>query len=106
MTDFYFHHQSQATAAGDPHIWIRDDLAKGAGGDYRFLSYCKGQDATDQQHYRNNDHEACNKDKTAIKRAALWRRGSDTTTPPQGWTWISADLNEGRGGDYLYIVTR
>lgn len=64
------------------------DLAKGAGGDCRWLL------------------PIYDTLKPKLTDAALWRTPGNTTVPPMGWGLISADLNGGRGGDYLYIVSR
>jgi hypothetical protein len=64
------------------------DLAKGAGGDYRYVRPCY-----DQASY-------------AVTDVALWRTGDQQWNAPDGWHGKSADINEGRGGDYLYLVWR
>ncbi|KAF3167630.1 hypothetical protein TWF751_008015 [Orbilia oligospora] len=68
---------------GDP---ARADLAKGAGGEFRLLKY----------EYRFSG--------PAIYDVALWRSGGRQCIPPAGWDGMSSDINEGRRGDYLYIV--
>ncbi|KAF3189763.1 hypothetical protein TWF788_009748 [Orbilia oligospora] len=68
---------------GDP---ARADLAKGAGGEFRLLKY----------EYRFSG--------PAIYDVALWRSGGRQPIPPAGWDGMSVDINEGRRGDYLYIV--
>ncbi|KAK6520188.1 hypothetical protein TWF506_000471 [Arthrobotrys conoides] len=68
---------------GDP---ARADLAKGAGEEFRFLKYV----------YRFTG--------PAIYDVALWRSGGRQCIPPTGWDGMSCDINEGRRGDYLYIV--
>ncbi|KAF3901832.1 hypothetical protein AA313_de0207899 [Arthrobotrys entomopaga] len=64
------------------------DLAKGAGGDYRYLRACY-------------DHA-----EYAVTDVALWRCSDKQYNAPQGWHGKSGDINEGRGGDYLYLVWR
>ncbi|KAE8146589.1 hypothetical protein BDV25DRAFT_48398 [Aspergillus avenaceus] len=66
----------------------RDDMAKGAGGKYRYidLQYGEGE---------------------KIKRVSLLRRKdsvSYNTIHSLGFDGYSGDINSGRGGDYLYIV--
>ncbi|EGX44260.1 hypothetical protein AOL_s00193g172 [Orbilia oligospora ATCC 24927] len=68
---------------GDP---ARADLAKGAGGDFRLLRY---------------EYKFAG---PAIYDVALWRSGGRQCIPPAGWDGMSVDINEGRRGDYLYIV--
>ncbi|CAK7212931.1 hypothetical protein SCUCBS95973_001627 [Sporothrix curviconia] len=89
--------------ASSPHImadniWVdirdssdgdRDDLAKGAGGDYRYLSWTNNMNAT---HF--------------ITDIALWRAADKKDSPPENWHHKSDDINRGRGGDYLYLVWR
>lgn len=55
-----------------------------------------------------------------LKEAALYRVSISSTpvpggpipeqppgsAPPPGWSFISADLNQGRGREYLYVVAR
>ncbi|KAK6352055.1 hypothetical protein TWF718_005204 [Orbilia javanica] len=65
------------------------DLAKGAGGKYRYLIP------------REEISEGY------IVEVALWRGHIDSA--PYGWKWayhpyVSADINNGRGGDYLYFL--
>ncbi|KAM3426225.1 hypothetical protein NHJ13734_009585 [Beauveria thailandica] len=67
----------------------RDDLAKGAGGDYRYLALSNDMNAT---HF--------------VTDVALWRTGEAHYNPPNGWHHKSDDINKGRGGDYLYLVWR
>ncbi|KAK4653286.1 hypothetical protein QC762_0082020 [Podospora pseudocomata] len=66
-----------------------DDLAKGAGGDYRYFSWSNNMDAT---HF--------------VTDVALWRTGDAQHSPPDGWNSMTGDINKGRGGDYLYLVWR
>ncbi|KAK6338455.1 hypothetical protein TWF730_002515 [Orbilia blumenaviensis] len=68
---------------GDPG---KVDLAKGAGGDFRFLTF---------KHSLSGP---------GIYDVALWRSGGRQSLPPADWTGMSSDINEGRGGTYLYIV--
>ncbi|KAJ3547348.1 hypothetical protein NM688_g5410 [Phlebia brevispora] len=65
----------------------QSDLAKGAGGSYRYLlPLC---DAT-------NDRKITN--------IRLLRSGSGLNTPPVGYTGMTSDLNQGRRGDFLYVI--
>jgi len=64
------------------------DLAKGAGGQDRFLQYQSGPAS----------------DKKYIDKMLLWRTAQPETSPPGSWSGISGDLNAGRGGDSLYIL--
>ncbi|KAF3904308.1 hypothetical protein ABW20_dc0103210 [Dactylellina cionopaga] len=64
------------------------DLAKGAGGDYRYIRPC----------YDIADY--------AVTDVALWRCDDKQWNAPEGWHEKSADINEGRGGDYLYLIWR
>ncbi|KAK3385119.1 hypothetical protein B0H63DRAFT_522460 [Podospora didyma] len=57
-----------------------DDLAKGAGGDYRYFSWSNDMSAT--------------------------QAGDAQSNPPGGWDHKSDDINKGCGGDYLYLVWR
>ncbi|CAK7223404.1 hypothetical protein SBRCBS47491_005196 [Sporothrix bragantina] len=75
--------------SGDKDPRRDDDLAKGAGGDYRYLSWSNDMNAT---HY--------------ITDVALWRSGDEKNSAPQGWHGKTGDINRGRGGDYLYLVWR
>ncbi|KAK6526200.1 hypothetical protein TWF281_011235 [Arthrobotrys megalospora] len=80
----------------DIRLWItdyndglNDDLAKGAGGKYRYL--------LPEENIENE----------YITEVALWRGKLDSA--PYGWKWaydpgVAADINSGRGGDYLYLV--
>ncbi|KAH6891474.1 hypothetical protein B0T10DRAFT_485368 [Thelonectria olida] len=64
-----------------------DDLAKGAGGDYRYLQWSNDMDV---EHY--------------VTEVALWRTTSAENRPPMGWEGKTEDINRGRGGDYLYLI--
>ncbi|KAK0666762.1 hypothetical protein QBC41DRAFT_305001 [Cercophora samala] len=74
---------------GDNDGGRNDDLAKGAGGDYRYLSWSNDMDAS-----------------RFVTDLALWRSGDEQGSPPGGWHHMSGDINKGRGGDYLYLVWR
>ncbi|KAI9798907.1 MAG: hypothetical protein M1833_004410 [Piccolia ochrophora] len=70
------------------------DLAKGAGGTFRYLkwqgqAYCPG-----------DDFWFC----PYVKEVKLWRNGSPKSSPPSGYDAMTTDINEARGGDYLYVV--
>ncbi|KAG9501719.1 hypothetical protein J7337_007410 [Fusarium musae] len=64
-----------------------DDLAKGAGGDYRFLDWTRNMTAT-----------------KFITEFSLWRQSIPQGAPPAGWDGITGDINAGRGGDNLYLI--
>ncbi|KAH7009807.1 hypothetical protein EDB80DRAFT_891959 [Ilyonectria destructans] len=89
-------HRANSPTAMVENIWVEisgsndgdsKDLAKGAGGDYRFLKWS------------NN-----NGDRTKIADVALWRCDDSQSNPPSGWHGMTADINRGRGGDYLYLI--
>ncbi|EKM56393.1 uncharacterized protein PHACADRAFT_92490, partial [Phanerochaete carnosa HHB-10118-sp] len=63
------------------------DLAKGAGGDYRYLIV-------------NTDISQERK----ITALALLRSESSVDMPPLGWDEATIDINKGRGKMYLYLV--
>ncbi|KAI9147015.1 hypothetical protein HJFPF1_13045 [Paramyrothecium foliicola] len=78
------------------HIWRdvldnpiegRDDIAKGAGGSYRYLQW-------------SNDMRANH----FISSIWVWRTKEEKHSPPEGWSGKTDDINAGRGGDYLYII--
>lgn len=100
LTDFYFHRTSYNDMPKGPNAGWPDysgDLADGenpySSHMMRWLSYV--------QNGRNQN---------VVRDAALCRMsnasGGSKGNPPDGWKWISADLNQKRGGEYLYIVTR
>ncbi|KZW01226.1 hypothetical protein EXIGLDRAFT_760985 [Exidia glandulosa HHB12029] len=64
--------------------WAQD-LAAGAGGDYRYIfaSYGGG---------------------TPVTELGLYRTGSGISTPPPGYDAMTGDINKGRGKTYLYLV--
>ncbi|KAI0454541.1 hypothetical protein F5B21DRAFT_475008 [Xylaria acuta] len=66
-----------------------DDLAKGAGGSYRYFSWSNDMNAN---HF--------------VTDVALWRSSDAQWNPPSGWHHKSDDINKGRGGDFLYLVWR
>ncbi|KAF5024857.1 hypothetical protein F66182_3096 [Fusarium sp. NRRL 66182] len=90
-------HRAQAPGQLVNNLWIdvtgsddsRSDLAKGAGGDYRYIGSSKDTNATQ-----------------FITDVGLWRSGDGQDSPPAGWHGKSIDINSGRGGDYLYLVWR
>ncbi|KAF4984517.1 hypothetical protein FZEAL_313 [Fusarium zealandicum] len=92
------HRASNARLMAD-NIWIdirgssidnrNDDLASGAGGDYRYLQWSNNMAAS---HF--------------VTDVGLWRSDDSQDDPPNGWHHKSADINRGRGGDYLYLVWR
>lgn len=63
----------------------RHDIARGAGGKYRYLS-------------SENDGG------WAIRNIALYRSTTEQSSPPSGYSGMCTDLNLNRGGTYLYIV--
>ncbi|KAH7136842.1 hypothetical protein B0J13DRAFT_560135 [Dactylonectria estremocensis] len=65
----------------------RPDLAKGAGGDYRYLVETRGQGS-----------------ERKINDVGLWRSDDKQEQPPAGWDGMTTDVNDGRGGDYLYVI--
>lgn len=87
--------QNSSSAATNVRITIQSendpkyqDLAKGAGGDYRYLRIEK--DGSQK-----------------ITNIRLLRRKEDTsfeTIKALGFDGYSTDINKGRGGDYLYLV--
>ncbi|KAL4724747.1 hypothetical protein ACLX1H_008192 [Fusarium chlamydosporum] len=67
----------------------RDDLAKGAGGDYRYIRLFREPN-----------------ERGYITEVAIWRPAEHRYGPPQGWDGMSNDINARRGGDYLHLVWR
>lgn len=67
----------------------RDDLAKGAGGDYRFI--IEESDPSNVQ---------------KIVNVWLLRSDSAIDSPPEGYSGMTTDINKGRGGNHLYVVWR
>lgn len=63
------------------------DLARGAGGAYRFLVPVRD----------------IRKDEKVVA-AALVRAQQYHGAPPDGYNRISRDINDGRGGDYLHLA--
>ncbi|KAL8801251.1 MAG: hypothetical protein Q9182_004600 [Xanthomendoza sp. 2 TL-2023] len=68
---------------------ITDDLAKGAGGKYRYLQFNKDP----------NSH-------VKMTAAALFRHvgNAPTIKDAPGWDVMTSDINEERRGDWLYVV--
>ena len=64
-----------------------DDLAKGAGGDYRYL--LSAQDITQ-----------INK----VIEVGLLRSDQEVPSPPDGWDGQTIDINKSRGKTYLYLL--
>lgn len=65
----------------------RLDLAKGAGGAFRYLlPFCNPQTAD------------------RICALGLLRSSEAVGTPPEGYTGMTSDINKDRGGSYLYLV--
>ena len=71
-------------SAADPSL---DDLAKGAGGDYRYLI-----PARDIQ------------EPSKVTQVILLRSDSAIDGIPAGWSGKTIDINKGRGKTYLYLV--
>ena len=63
------------------------DLAEGAGGQFRYIIV--------QRELQNP---------AKVTKVALWRRSQGTSGVPAGYRAKTSDINEGRGGDYLYLV--
>ncbi|KAF4334948.1 hypothetical protein FBEOM_11205 [Fusarium beomiforme] len=90
-------HRAQAKDQMVNNFWIdvvgdddgRSDLAKGAGGNYRYIGFSRDSNAT---HF--------------VTDVGLWRSDDGQDSPPHSWQGISGDINSGRGGDYLYLVWR
>ncbi|KAK1714470.1 uncharacterized protein CLUP02_15776 [Colletotrichum lupini] len=76
---------------GDSDPALGGDLAKGAGGDFRYV--VTSQDL---------------KLPTRISEVQLWRSPNDSVSLADainaGWDGISTDINHGRSGAYLYLV--
>ena len=68
----------------DPSL---QDLAKGAGGDYRYLKI-----ETDVTQERK------------VTQVTLLRQDSALTKVPEGWDGTTIDINKGRGKTYLYLI--
>ena len=64
-----------------------DDLAKGAGGDYRYL--LPATDVTKE---------------TKVTQVTLLRLDQALGTTPSGWDGSTIDINKGRGKTYLYLL--
>ena len=64
-----------------------DDLAKGAGGDYRYLLPRTGG----QQDKK-------------VTQVVLFRSDNAIDRVPNGWDGMTIDINKGRGKTYLYLV--
>ncbi len=65
-----------------------DDLAKGAGGDFRYI-------------VARSDKKVGDK----ITQVMLFRSETSTSAPPVGWNGITTpDLNQGRQKGYLYLI--
>ncbi|TFK60643.1 hypothetical protein BDN72DRAFT_850335 [Pluteus cervinus] len=64
------------------------DLAKGAGGDYRYLVPTTSSGSA------------------RVTAVALLRTPFPVTEAPVGWQSITTDINAGRNGDYLYIISK
>ncbi|KAI1785754.1 hypothetical protein LXA43DRAFT_1099898 [Ganoderma leucocontextum] len=64
-----------------------NDLAKGAGGDYRYLLPVK--DATQA---------------AKVTEVALLRLDNEMADRPAGWSGNTIDINKGRGKTYLYLL--
>ncbi|GAB7357357.1 hypothetical protein MBLNU459_g8304t1 [Dothideomycetes sp. NU459] len=89
-------HTAQQTSQIVDNIWTlvqgdqittQNDLAKGAGGDYRYLEWTNNLGS-----------------RRFITDVALWRTSDAQHGPPSGWDGKTDDINKGRGGSYLYLV--
>lgn len=80
VTGFHFVKQS----GEDPHY---QDLAKGAGGDYRYLIPLK------QPNYNFR-----------LTQVKLFRSDKEITQFPAGYVGHTTDINAGRGGTFLYLA--
>lgn len=85
-----------ALAATSFHIVVQtnsdskmDDLAKGAGGGYRYI-FCKA-DKDEQK---------------KIVHAVILRTTAAVNSTPPGWDMITADINKGRRKSRLYILLK
>ena len=65
----------------------KDDLAKGAGGDFRYIFAWANPDA-----------------KRKVTEVMLFRTAGEITNPPPGWDFVTGDINDRRGGSYLYLI--
>lgn len=66
-----------------------DDLAKGAGGGYRYMFTKADKDESRKVVY-----------------AALLRTQSAMNSPPPGWDMLTADINKGRRKSRLYVLLK
>lgn len=64
-----------------------EDLAKGAGGDYRYILTQKNVGS-----------------KHKVTDSALLRSDSAVEGTPAGWNGMTIDINKGRGKTYLYVL--
>ncbi|EXF83910.1 hypothetical protein CFIO01_03933 [Colletotrichum fioriniae PJ7] len=76
---------------GDSNPALGGDMAKGAGGDFRYVVTSQDLNLP-----------------TRISEVQLWRSPNDSVTLADainaGWDGISTDINHGRSGAYLYLV--
>ena len=63
------------------------NIAKGSGGDYRYLLF---------------NMDATTKDK--VTEVALLRLGSQMDGRPAGWNGNTTNINAGRPGEFLYLL--
>ncbi len=63
------------------------DIARGTGGDYRYVIPEKDQ-----------------REKKKISEINLLRSSNSVTVPPNGYSGMSIDINRGRKGDFLYLI--
>ncbi|KAK0387217.1 hypothetical protein NLU13_5530 [Sarocladium strictum] len=98
----------------------RQDLAQGAGGKHRYLSWSNNMNANEYVASLYNECFSLSLSSFSfllnltnatspiryVTDVALWRSGNAEAYPPQGWSHKSSDINDGRSGDYLYIVWR
>ncbi|KAJ3544656.1 hypothetical protein NM208_g2937 [Fusarium decemcellulare] len=93
-------HRAQAPDQMVNYLWIdidgdggssdgRQDLAEGAGDEYRYVGVSQDGNA-----------------RRFIADVGLWRSDNRQVHPPPDWDGMTHDINQGRGGDYLYLVWR
>ncbi|KAI9327976.1 hypothetical protein BDR26DRAFT_874636, partial [Obelidium mucronatum] len=96
ITGFTFHREPAANIPLPTSS--EQDLAKGAGGDYRYLRAVKQR--TGEGEVQGKGAAAARK----VKDVWLWRTKDENDLPPSAMGFDrTTDINEGRGGDYLYL---
>ena len=66
-----------------------NDLAKGSGGAFRFVFAWVNPD-----------------ERRKIVEVMLFRSEDSIGKPPAGWNLMTGDINQGRGGEFLYIIAK